>query len=115
MAESFNQQYEQAIKRVFRDLAQQEIAKGADPLEQARQYAERGKPDFVLAYLLEASLPDEEKRELLAYAYERRATLSERKANEMHQRFHTPFPLVLLDARKDRARARQVREGKTPQ
>jgi predicted nucleotidyltransferase len=111
MAEHFDEQYAFTIKPVFRDLAQREIAKGADPAAFARRYAERGKPDFTLAYLLEAALPDEEKRELLAHAYDRRAALSEAKAGEMHQRFHTAFPLVLRDAKKDRATARQVREG----
>jgi len=115
MDNDFDRRYGPTIKDVFRELAREELAKGGDPVALARQYAEQGKPDFALAYLLEADLPDEAKREALAYAYERRAILSERKAAEMNRRFHTSFPLVLLEAKNDRARARQVREGETSQ
>ncbi|HEX8035532.1 MAG TPA: hypothetical protein VF510_16865, partial [Ktedonobacterales bacterium] len=84
---------------------------GASVEEQAREYAERGKPDFALAYLLESALPDGEKREVLAHAYERRAALTEQRAREFDRQFHRPFPLLFAEARKDRGAARQVRTG----
>ncbi|HEX8034303.1 MAG TPA: hypothetical protein VF510_10670, partial [Ktedonobacterales bacterium] len=69
----FNAQYQALAKGVFREIVHEAVTGGASVEEQAREYAERGKPDFALAYLLESALPDGEKREVLAHAYERRA------------------------------------------
>jgi hypothetical protein len=110
-APSFAAQYQAHSKVVFAEVAQRELAEGHDADERAHEYAERGKPDFVLAYLLMADLPDNAKRELYAHAFERRAELSERKADEMDRRFHRPFPLVRLEATKDRTTAARIRAG----
>lgn len=108
----FNAQYQALAKDVFREIARETVTGGASVEEQARDYAERGKPDFALAYLLECTLPDGEKRELLAHAYERRAALTEQRAREFDRTFHRPFPLLFTEAGKDRAIAKQVRAGR---
>ena len=112
MPDTFAELYAPLLKDVFTAQARKELAQGADGLINARAYAERGIPEFVLAYLLLIEESDELKCELLAYAYERRATLSESKAEEFDKRFHRPFPLIKLEAQKDRIAARQVRQGK---
>jgi len=104
--------YASQAREAIRALARQALASGAEAQAQARDYAQRGKPDFTLAYLLESALPDDEKRTLYAEAFERRATLTEGKAREFDAQFHRPFPLLTSDAAQDRGRARQVREGK---
>ncbi|HZC07443.1 MAG TPA: hypothetical protein VE338_17545 [Ktedonobacterales bacterium] len=104
--------YAAQARDAIRSVAHETLTGGADALAQARDYAARGKPDFTLAYLLECDLSDEEKRALYAEAFERRATLTERKAREFDQKFHRPFPLLASDAAQDRGRARLVREGK---
>ena len=104
--------YASQAREAIRTLARDALAGGADAPAQARDYAERGKPDFTLAYLLESALPDDEKRALYATAFERRATLTEGRAREFDAQFHRPFPLLTSDAAQDRGRARQVREGK---
>ncbi len=111
MSETFEELYAPLLKDVFKTYAQQQLDRGADGLASSRAYAEQGKPEFTLAFLLLVELPDEEKRELLAYAYERHATLSEEKAEQLNQQFHRPFPLILLDAQKDRIAARSIRQG----
>lgn len=108
----FNAQYQALAKDVFRKIVHEAVAGGASVEEEARAYAERGKPDFVLAYLLECTLPDSEKREVLAHAYERRAALTEERAREFDRRFHRPFPLLFTEAGKDRTAAKQVRRGR---
>lgn len=108
----FNAQYQPLAKDVFRAIVHEALTGGASVEEQARAYAERGKPDFALAYLLESALPDAEKRELLAHAYERRAALTEERAREFDRTFHRPFPLLFTEAGKDRAWAKQVRAGR---
>jgi hypothetical protein len=108
---SFAAQYHAHSKPVFADVVTRDLSGGRDAVERARAYAERGKPDFVLAYLLAADLPDGQKRELYALAFERRADISERKADEMDRRFHRPFPLVRLEATKDRTTAARIRTG----
>lgn len=110
---SFDALYRAQNKDVFRELVARELLAGSDPIARAREYRERGKPEFVLAFLLAASLPDEEKREMLAAAYERRAQLTEAKADDLDNRFHRPFPLLRLEATKDRTLARRVRAGGT--
>ncbi len=112
MPDMFAELYAPTLKEVFTARARKELAQGADGLTRARAYAERGKPEFVLAYLLLIDEPEEVKRELLSRAYEQRATLSESKAEELDKRFHRPFPLIKLEAQKDRMAARQVRQGK---
>jgi len=110
--ETFEELYAPLLKDVFKIQAQQQLEQGADGLASSRAYAERGKPEFTLAFLLLIKLPDEEKRELLAYAYERHATLSEEKAEQLKQQFHRPFPLIFSEAQKDRIAARSIRQGK---
>lgn len=112
MSDTFAELYAPMLKEVFTTQVHKELAQGADGLTCARAYAERGKPEFVLAYLLLIDEPEEVKRELLSRAYEQRATLSENKAEELDKRFHRPFPLIKLEAQKDRMAARQVRQGK---
>ena len=46
---------------VFTVQAQENIAQGADGLTCALAYAEQGKPEFTLAYLLLTDISDEEK------------------------------------------------------
>lgn len=110
----FNAQFRARIKEVFVGLVREELADGADPAERARYYAERGKPDFTLAYLLASALPDGEKRELLATAHEQRARLTEERARDFDRRFHRPFPMLHTDASRDRANARRIRAGGLP-
>jgi TfoX/Sxy family transcriptional regulator of competence genes len=112
MNDTFAELYAPMLKDVFTTRAQKDLAEGADGLACARAYAEQGKPEFVLAYLLLVDELEEVKRELLAYSYERRAVLSEDKAEELDKKFHRPFPLIKLEAQKDRLAARQVRQGK---
>ena len=107
----FNAQYEALTKDVFREIVREDVVGGARVNTQAREYAERGKPDFALAYLLESTLPDAEKREVLAHAYERRAAVTEQRAQEFDRKFHRPFPLLHTEAEKDRATAKLVRAG----
>lgn len=113
-APRFDKQYATLARQVIRDIAHQQVTSGADATEQARAYAATGKPDFVLAYLLECDLPDAEKRELYAEAHERRAVYIERKAVEFDRQFRRPFPLLRTEAAKDRALARSIRDGRSP-
>jgi hypothetical protein len=99
-------------REVIRDLAREELAKGADAAARARDYAERGKPDFTLAYLLASGLPDDERRAIYAEAFERRAARTETKARELDKTFHRPFPMLYSDAAQDRALANRVRDGR---
>ena len=112
MSETFEELYAQQLKDVFKTQAQQQIEQGADALASSRAYAEQGKPEFTLAFLLLIDLPEGEKRELLAHSYERRADLSEIKAKQLDIQFHRSFPLIKLDAQKDRRAARSIRQGK---
>ena len=112
MAETFEELYAQQLKDVFKTQAQQQIDQGADALASSRAYAEQGKPEFTLAFLLLIDLPEGEKRELLTHSYERRAVLSEQKAQQLDIQFHRSFPLIKLDAQKDRQAARSIRQGK---
>ena len=110
--QTFAALYAAQAREAIRTLAQEALSQGADANTQARDYAARGKPDFVLAYLLESALSDDEKRTIYAEAFERRAGLTESKAREFDNTFHRPFPLLTSDAAQDRGRARQVREGR---
>ncbi len=112
MPETFEELYAPLLKDVFKTHVQQQLDQGADGLASSRAYAEQGKPEFTLAFLLLINLPEDEKRELLAYAYERRATLSEEKSEQFNTQFHRPFPLIKLEAQKDRQAAHSIRQGK---
>lgn len=108
----FNTQYQSRKDDVFREIVRESLQQGLDPAEQARVYAERGKPDFALAYLLVCPLPDAEKREALARSYERRADHTEEQARAFDRQFHRPFPLLFKEANKDRAIAQRIRAGR---
>ncbi|MFL5627296.1 MAG: hypothetical protein ACJ788_17100 [Ktedonobacteraceae bacterium] len=113
MSNTFAELYASLLKNdIFTAHATQDIAQGADGLTCALAYAEQGKPDFALAYLLLTGISDEEKREILAVSYEQRAKISEEKAEQFDQQFHRPFPLIKLEAQKDRLAAQQVRQGR---
>jgi hypothetical protein len=113
MPHTFAEQYVSLLKNdVFTRQAHENIAKGADGLTCALAYAEQGKPDFTLAYLLLIELTEEEKREILAVSFDQRAKNSEQKAELFDLQFHRPFPLIKLEAQKDRLAAQQVRQGK---
>jgi hypothetical protein len=104
--------YRPLLKDVFIEQVRQQLSEGGDAVTFADAYAEQGKPEFALAYLLSSELPDEAKRDILARAYERRAELSDQRADAFDKQFHRPFPLIKLEAQKDRATAQQVRQGK---
>jgi hypothetical protein len=112
VSETFEELYALQLKDVFKTYAQQQLDQGTDGLASSHAYAEQGKPEFTLAFLLLIDLPEDEKRELLAHAYERRAALSEEKAQQLNIQFHRPFPLIKLEAQKDRQAARSIRQGK---
>jgi hypothetical protein len=112
MTQTFAELYKSLLKDVFLDLARKALEQGADGLTCADIYAEQGKPDFALAYLLFIDAPDEVKRDIFARAYERRAEISEEKAEAFDRQFHRPFPLIKLEAQKDRVAAQQVRQGR---
>ncbi len=111
MSESFNELYRGLIHAVFLEKAQEQLAQGNDALTCADAYASRGKPDFALAYLLLSDVTDEVKRDIFARSYEQRAVISEEKAESFDQQFHRPFPLIKMEAQKDRLSAQQVRQG----
>lgn len=111
MTDTFESLYAPLLKEIFTEQARQQILQGVDALTQAREYANLGKPDFALAFLLLSDQSDEEKREVLALSYEQRAALSTKKANEYSVQFHRPFPLIKLEARKDLQVARAIRQG----
>ena len=108
----FTEQYGGLVKDAFREYVARAQADGADLVTRARDDAARGKPDLALALLCAVDLPESEKREVLASAFERRATLSEATAAHLSDEHNRPFPLISLEARKDRTMARQVRAGK---
>ena len=108
----FTALYSPLLKTVFTEQATAQIEHGANALSSAHAYAELGKPDFALAFLLLVEeTSEEEKRETLAHAYERRAALSQEKANNYSTQFHRPFPLIKLEARKDLRAAEAIRHG----
>ena len=112
-AMSFEALYRSLLRPAIGEIAQQEVATGADAAKQAQVYTERAKPDFTLAYLLLADLPDDEKRTLYAQAHERRPAYIEQKARQFDREFHRPFPLLFQEAAKDRALARRIRAGQS--
>ncbi|HEY0755117.1 MAG TPA: hypothetical protein VGD98_14255 [Ktedonobacteraceae bacterium] len=111
MADTFESLYASALKAVFTEQARQKIAQGAEAFPVAQAYAESGKPDFTLAFLLLTEQAEDEKRETLAHAYERRAALTEEKANTYSQQFRRSFPLIKLEARRDLQIAQAIRQG----
>jgi len=54
-------------------------ARGGEATTCARGYAELGKPDFALAFLLLADMAEADKYEILAQAHERRPSWREKK------------------------------------
>jgi hypothetical protein len=106
---SFETLYRPLLRPAIGEIVEKELNEGTDPAERAREYTERGKPDFALAWLLVAGLPDEEKRTLYARAHERRAAYIEQKARQFDRQFARPFPLLFQEAAKDRALARRIR------
>ena len=112
MSDTFYDRYAHLLNAVFLERARQQLAQGEDGLTCANAYADLGKPDFTLAYLLLVESPEAMKRDILARAYERRAAFSDEKASEFDQLYHRPFPLIKLEAQKDRMSAQQVRQGK---
>ncbi|HLY31481.1 MAG TPA: hypothetical protein VKQ36_10660, partial [Ktedonobacterales bacterium] len=94
----FASHYGLQAREALVEVVNADLATGADALEQARAYAERGKPDFVLAYLLspalDRSLSDADKRELYALAHERRADYIEQRARAFASAYHRDFPLL---------------------
>ncbi|HLQ27793.1 MAG TPA: hypothetical protein VK140_00980 [Ktedonobacteraceae bacterium] len=114
MPGTFAELYTSLLKNdVFTLQAREDMAQGADGLTCALAYAEQGKPEFTLAYLLLIDdISEQEKHEILAVSYERRATISQEKAEQFDRQFHRPFPLIKLEAQKDRLAAQQVRQGR---
>ena len=113
MPTSFAELYTGLLRNdVFTVQARENLAQGADGLTCALAYAEQGKPEFTLAYLLLSDITDNEKREILAVSFEHRARLSEEKAEQFDLQFHRPFPLIKLEAQKDRLSAQQIRLGR---
>jgi hypothetical protein len=112
MPDTFNELYSDLTKEIFLDRARQELKQGADGLACASTYADQGKVDFALAYLLLSEISDDVKRDIFAHAYERRAMLSNEKAEDFARRYHRSFPLIKLEAQKDCLAAQQVRQGK---
>jgi hypothetical protein len=113
MPDTFAELYTPLLKSdVFVTQARQNIEQGADGLTCALAYAEQGKPEFTLAYLLLIELSENEKREILATSFEQRAVLSNAKADEFDSKFNRPFPLIKVEAQKDRLAANQVRLGR---
>ncbi|HEU5348446.1 MAG TPA: hypothetical protein VFU63_07515 [Ktedonobacterales bacterium] len=111
---AFDELYRVEARQAILDIVANELASGASAEEQAQHYSEKGKPDFVLAYLLGSTIPDERKRELYATAHEQRANYIEQRAREFDRRFHRPFPLLATEAANDRMMARRIRAGMPP-
>jgi hypothetical protein len=112
MSHTFNELYNGLTKDVFLERARQQLAQGADGLACANAYADQGKIDFALAHLLLSEAADDVKRDMLAHAYERHAMLSDERAEDFSRQHHRAFPLIKLEAQKDRLAAQQVRQGK---
>lgn len=112
MSDTFADLYAQHSKEVFLERARQQLAQGDDALTCARSYAEQGKPDFTLAFLLLSEVAEDVKRDLLARSYEQRAKFSDEKAESFDKQFHRPFPMIKLEAQKDRTSAQQIRQGR---
>ena len=110
----FDTLYRSEARQAILDIVADELAAGKSAEEQAQRFAEKGKPDFVLAYLLDSVIPDERKRELYAVAHEQRAIYIEQRAREFDRRFHRPFPLLDTEAANDRVTARRIRAGMAP-
>ena len=109
----FGRQYGPLAKDVFRAIAREAATQGDEPSAQARMYADTGKPEHTLAFLLECALPDDEKRVILAAAYLKRAEHTEERAREFDRKFHRLFPLLYKGAALDRATARRIQANQT--
>lgn len=108
---AFDTLYRAQARQAILDIAAKELATGTSAEAQAQRFAEKGKPDFVLAYLLESGLADARKRDIYASAHERRAIYIEQRAREFDRRFHRAFPLLETEAANDRISARRIRAG----
>src|SRR6266852_1708856 len=91
MTETFASLYAPGLKPVFSEKAREELARGGEAAVCARGYADLGKPDFALAFLLLAAIAEADKYETLAHAYERRAVLAEEKATALTAQFRQQF------------------------
>jgi hypothetical protein len=111
---AFDALYRSQARQAILDIVADDLRSGVSAEVQAGLYAEKGKPDFVLAYLLDSSVPDERKRELYAIAHERRAIYIQQRAHEFDRRFHRAFPLLETEAANDRVMARRIRAGMPP-
>lgn len=112
MPDTFNELYSSLINDVFLERARQQLEQGADGLACANTYADEGKVDFALAHLLLSVATHDVKRDILARAYEQRAILCDEKAEDFAHQYHRSFPLIKLEAQKDRLSAQQVRQEK---
>lgn len=113
MPNTFADIYTSLLKNeIFLEKARENLTQGADALTCALEYADNGKPDFTLAYLLLTELSDAEKREILAVSFDQHAKHAEEKAEQFDEKFHRPFPLIKLEAQKDRLAAQQIRQGR---
>ena len=112
MPSTFNELYHGSLNEAFIIRAREQLAQGLDGMSCAQTYAEQGKPDFALAHLLLVEAPEDMKRAILAHAYDRHAELTDERAESFAQQFHRPFPLIKLEAQKDRLSAQQVRQGR---
>lgn len=112
--QAFDTLYRSQARQAILDIVADELAAGGSAEGQAQYFAEKGKPDFVLAYLLDSVVSDERKRELYATAHEQRAIYTEQRAREFDRRFHRPFPLLDTEAANDRVTARRIRAGMPP-
>ena len=74
---TFAELYSKQLKDVFLEHARKQLEQGGDGLTYADAYAEQGKPEFTLAYLLLIDVSDDVKRDIFARAYEQRAVFSE--------------------------------------
>lgn len=111
---AFDDLYRAEARQAILDIAAKELTSGASAEQLAQHYAEKGKPDFVLAYLLGSAIADVRKRELYATAHEQRAIYIEQRAREFDRRFHRPFPLLATEAANDQVMARRIRAGMPP-
>jgi hypothetical protein len=111
---AFDELYRGEAREAILAIVADDLGTGASAEAEAQRYAEKGKPDFVLAYLLDSTIPDARKREIYAAAHERRALYIEQRAREFDRRFHRPFPLLATEAAIDRVKARRIRAGMPP-
>ena len=70
MPETFSERYAALLKNdVFTIQARENVSQRADALTCVLAYAEQGKPEFSLAYLLLSDISDKEKQEILVVEF----------------------------------------------